>query len=548
MRVVPLFLTALWLFAQMPSRVAPGYDSILASRLRADLTFLSSDALEGRRSLERGSEVAIQWIASEFAKSGLIPLNGDSFLQPVPLIEYQADRTQTSLVVQHGGQSETFHAPDAIGNFPTETTVAGPLVFAGFGISAPELGYDDYAGIDVKGKVVLIFNHEPQETDANSIFNGKGNTRYNNNYAKVLNAGRHGAVAVLTTADPNHPSQGPARVQDQQGRRGGQPGQGRGQPQRPRIPTEALAEGGTTIPSFTVSAKLAADLFAAAGKTPADVQTAIDTKPSPMSFAVPNTRVELHAVVAERRQANSYNVAGLLEGSDPALKAETIVFSGHFDHDGIAPNGIFHGADDNGSGTVGVVELARAFAMNPVKPRRSLLFIVFAAEERGLLGSYYYVAHPLRPLDTTRAEINFDMIGRNEAPTGRGGTPQSEISPDTSNELGLIGTHYSPDYRAVVERANQTVGLKLNYKWDLDSTQQVLFRSDQYPFLLHDIPAVWWFTGFHPDYHQITDTVEKINFEKMTKVLKLAYLSGFEFADSPTPPKLEPKAKARGAE
>jgi len=542
-----LFLTALWLFAQAPSRVATGYDSIQASRLKADLTFLSSDALEGRRSLERGSEVAIQWIASEFAKSGLMPLVGDSFLQPVPIIEYQADRTQTSLVVQHGGQSETFHAPDATGNFPTETTVAGPVVFAGFGISAPELGYDDYAGIDVKGKVVLIFNHEPQESDADSIFNGKGNTRYNNNYAKVLNAQRHGAVAVLTTADPNHPIQ----MSIGSTQRGLSAQQVAAQPRAParrRIPTEALAEGGTAIPSFTISAKLASDLFAAAGKTPEAVQASIDSKPSPMSFAVPNTRVELHAVVAERRQANSYNVAGLLEGSDPALKAETIVFSGHFDHDGIAPNGIFHGADDNGSGTVGVVELARAYSMNPAKPRRSILFIVFAAEERGLLGSYYYVAHPLRPLETTRAEINFDMIGRNEAVTGRGGTPQSEISPDTSNELGLIGTHYSPDYRAVVEYANQTVGLRLNYKWDLDSTQQVLFRSDQYPFLLHDIPAVWWFTGFHPDYHQITDTVEKINFEKMTKILRLAYLSGFEFADAPKPPKLEPKAKARGAE
>jgi hypothetical protein len=551
-RVLPLFLTALWLCAQMPSRVATGYDSIQTSRLKADLTFLSSDALEGRRSLERGSEVAIQWIASEFAKAGLKPLNGDSFLQTVPLIEYQADRAQTSLTVQHGEKSETFHAPDATGNFPTETTLAGEVVFAGFGISAPELGYDDYAGIDVKGKVVLIFNHEPQEADANSIFNGKGNSRYNNAYAKVLNAQRHGAVAMLTTTDPNHSGQGAGRAQGQQGGRGAQQqaagqGQGRAQQQRPRIPTEALAEGGTAIPSFTISAKLAADLFAAAGKTPAEVQTAIDSKPSPMSFAVPNTRVELHTAVAERRQADSYNVAGLLEGSDPALKAETIVFSGHFDHDGIGPNGIFHGADDNGTGTVGVVELARAFCMNPVKPRRSILFIVFAAEERGLLGSYYYVAHPLRPLGTTRAEINFDMIGRNEAVTGRGGTPQSEISPDTSNELGLIGTHYSPDYRAVVERANEYVGLKLNYKWDLDSTQQVLFRSDQYPFLMHDIPGVWWFTGFHPDYHQITDTVEKINFEKMTKILKLAYLSGFDFADSLKPPKLDPKAMASQA-
>ena len=261
-----------------------------------------------------------------------------------------------------------------------------------------------------------------------------------------------------------------------------------------------------------------------------------------MSFEVPDTRAELRPVLSDRRRANSYNVVGLLEGSDPTLRAETVIFSGHFDHDGSGPLGILHGADDNGSGTAGVVELARAFALNRVKPKRSLVFIVFAAEERGLLGAYYYVSHPLRPLATTRAEINFDMIGRNEAADPR---VQTEISPDTSNELGLIGTHYSPDYRAVVERANEMVGLKLNYKWDRDASNQVLFRSDQYPFLQRDVPAVWWFTGFHPDYHQVTDTVEKINFEKMAKILKLAYASGFEFADSPNVPKLVGKAMSR---
>src|SRR5205807_2584242 len=144
------------------------------------------DALEGWRSLERGSEVAIQWIASEFAKSGLKPLAGGSYLQSVPIVEYTVDREKTSLVVQVGGKSETLHAPDAIGNFSNETAVAGPVVFAGYGIIAPGLGYDDYAGIDAKGKVVLIFNHEPQEFDDASIFNGRANTRYNNATYKAL--------------------------------------------------------------------------------------------------------------------------------------------------------------------------------------------------------------------------------------------------------------------------------------------------------------------------------------------------------------------------
>jgi hypothetical protein len=532
MRNTTIFLIAALACAQMPtrSRMGTGFDAIQTARIKADLTFLASDALEGRRSLERSSEVAIQWIASEFSKAGLKPLVGDSYLQPVPLIEFTADREKTSLTVQVGGAAHTYHAPDVTSNYSTEVTVSGPVVFAGYGISAPELGYDDYAGIDAKGKVVIIFNHEPQEFDNNSIFNGTGNTRYTNATYKALNAVRHGAAAILSMADPNHP---PA---DGAGRGG------RGAQNRPRIPTEALVEGGPSIPSFVISAQVAADLFAAAGKKPADVQTAIDAKPAPMSFAIPGASVELHPVLSERRVANSYNVAGLLEGSDPALKAETIVYSGHFDHDGVGPAGILHGADDNGSGTVGVVELARAFAANPAKPKRSILFIVFAAEERGLLGAYYYVAHPLRPLATTRAQINFDMIGRNETADPR---VRTEISPDTSNELGLIGTHYSPDYRAVVERANELVGLKLNYKWDRDATNQVLFRSDQYPFLQHDIPAIWWFTGFHPDYHQVTDTVEKINFEKMTKILKLAYVAGFDFADSTAVPKLVGKAMAR---
>jgi hypothetical protein len=406
--------------------------------------------------------------------------------------------------------------------------VSGPVVFAGYGITAPELNYDDYARIDAKGKIVLIFNHEPQEMDANSIFNGRGNTRYANNYAKVLNAQRHGAVGVLSMPDPNHPA-AVARLQTSASSQ--------------RIPSEALAEGGAAIPMFTIPARVAAGFFSAARKKAADVQKAIDADATPASFDVPDTQAELRPVVAERRRADSYNVAGLLEGSDPQLRSETVIFTAHYDHNGTGPQGVYHGADDNGSGTVGVVELARAFTKNPEKPKRSLLFLVFAAEERGLLGSHYYVVHPLRPLAGTVAQIDFDMIGRNETQRNPN-VPEPEISPDTSNELGLIGTHYSPDYRAAVERENEFVGLKLNYKWDHDAAQQILFRSDQYPFLLHDIPAVWWFTGFHPDYHQVTDTVEKINFAKLTKILKLAYLTGFEFADSAAPPKVNLKAKA----
>ena len=268
---------------------------------------------------------------------------------------------------------------------------------------------------------------------------------------------------------------------------------------------------------------------------PGELQTAIDRSGKPQSRALPNAPVELRIVNAERRRALTANVIGMLEGSDPELRKETIVFSAHYDHDGASDSAIFPGADDNGSGTVGVVELARAFAGASRRPKRTLLFAVFAAEERGLLGSYYYAAHPLRPLETTRAVINFDMIGRNETPSA-----QTEglisIDADTTNELNLIGTINSPDYREVVEAANRRVGLKLNYKWDRDAALNIFQRSDQYPFALHDIPAVWWFTGFHPDYHQSSDTVEKINFVKMEKIVRLAYLAGQALADGKSSP------------
>jgi len=526
MRKLSLFFAAMLACAQPPARLAPGYDSIGTPRLKADLTFLSSEALDGRLSLSRGSEVAIQWIASEFAKAGLKPAAGDSFLQPVPLIEFTPDRQLTTLSIARDGQpAETFHAPNAMSNFPNDVSLGGEVVFAGYGITAPELNYDDYAGINARGRIVLIFNHEPQENNAASVFNGIGNTRYANNNYKLFNAQRHGAIAVLTMPDPNH--QGPQR---------------RVTAATARLSPQALADGGPAIPLFTVGALVSDALFAAVGKRSMEVQHAIDAKAAPASFEIPGVRVDLHTATATRRRGTSFNVVGWIEGSDPLLKDETIVFSGHFDHDGSGPAGVYQGADDNGSGTVGVVALAHAFAANPVKPKRSLLFIVFAAEERGLLGSYYYASHPLRPLATTRAQINFDMIGRNEAADPRVIT---DISADTTNQLGLIGTDYSPDYRETVERQNKTVGLNLTYKWDLDSFNGILFRSDQYPFLLHDVPAIWWFTGFHPDYHQVTDTVEKINFDKMAKILKLAYLSGFEFADEAHPPRLEPRAKAK---
>ena len=534
----------------IPSNELPGFQAIQQPDLRRDLTYISSKELGGRMSLQPGDDLAIQWIASQFAKAGLEPPVTDasgkrSYLQPISLIEYRPDRAASTITLTRGGETTVWHAPDAFGAYKHAVDITAPVIFAGFGITAPELGYDDYASIDAHGKIVLLFDHEPQEDDPRSIFNGTGNTRYATTRVKVLNAQAHGAAAVVIVAEPNRKhltnAERAARI-------------GSSVVRPVPLPLQAIEEDEVHIPSALVLDAIAAELFSTSGVTPAAAQSAIDDQLKPQSRALPDTTLTLHLRNISERNGVTNNVAGLLKGADPRLAPETILITAHHDHDGMAPcqdpvhppvstppdpdpcPQIWHGADDNGSGTVGVVALARAFAANPVRPKRSILFVVFASEERGLLGAYWMAAHPLRPLATTRAQINFDMIGRDEA-----ASPQTNglitIPSDTTNRLNLIGALYSPDYDQTVKDENKAVGLILDDRFDHESALNVFFRSDQFPFVLHNIPAFWWFTGFHPDYHHTTDTVDKIDFPKMQKILDLAYLTAWRFGNEPRPPR-----------
>ncbi|HXP66322.1 MAG TPA: M20/M25/M40 family metallo-hydrolase [Steroidobacteraceae bacterium] len=513
--------------ADIPAAERTGFQHLRAVDLKADLYFLASDPLQGRLSLQPGDDAATQWVAAEFAKSGLEPAVGrSSYLQAVPLVEYRGDRGASFLKLQRAAKAAEWRAPDLIGGFQDDIEVSSSLVFAGYGISAPGLRYDDYRGIDAHGKIVLVFEHEPQETDPRSVFNGTGNTRYATNRVKALNAQAHGAVALLVMAEPNrkHPSN-----LERVNRIGGSIT--RSVP----LPAQVIVNDDLQIPVFTVSDAVAAELLAGAGSAPQALQTAIDEDLSNHSIALPDSLVTLHVENKSRVSGVTYNVAGLLPGSDPTLAEETIIISGHHDHDGAAPGAagnldIWRGADDNGSGTVGVVALAHAFAANPTRPRRSILFVVFAAEERGLLGSYYMAAHPLRPLATTRAMINFDMIGRDEAKSEQT-DGLIEVPANTSNRLNLIGAAYSPDFKSTVVTANRAIGLDLDDRFDHENALNTFFRSDQFPFVLHDIPAFWFFTGFHPDYHHTTDTADKIDYPKMLKILQLSYLSAWQFAN-----------------
>jgi hypothetical protein len=520
----------------LPAAAKAGYATISESDLRADLTFIASDALQGRMSLQPGDEASVQWVAAEFAKAGLQPgaVGADgrpSFFQPVPLVEYRAASAVNTLTLQAGGETKSWKAPDFLGGYREDVDIAAPLAFAGYGVTAPGVGYDDYRGLDARGRIVVVFEHEPQENDAKSRFGGTGNTRHATNRVKALNAQAHGAVALVVVAEPNrkHPSN-----IERVNRIGGSA------KRVPPLPSQALVDDELHIPVLTVSDAVGAALLAGAGASPQELQAAIDRDLTPQGRAIPGATVRLHLENTVRTRGASANVVGLLPGSDPRLAAETVILSAHHDHDGFNGPEIWHGADDNGSGTVGVVELARAFMANAskgkgVRPKRSILFVVFAAEERGLLGSYYMAMHPLRPLATTRAMINFDMIGRNEAASEQT-NGLIEIPADTTNRLNVIGGGYSPDLDRTITQANKGIGLDLDHRFDRENALNVFFRSDQFPFVLKDVPAVWFNTGFHPDYHHTTDTADKINYVKMARIVRLAYLSAWKLADGTTTP------------
>lgn len=487
-------------------------------RMLADLEFLTSPPLQGRASLDRGADAAAWFLAAEMRKAGLKPAAGSSYMQEFRLVPVRVDRDRSSVTVRRNGSERAFNAgsvffPDPLREVNLQSL---DLVFAGYGITAPEFGYDDYAGIDVKGKAVLVFDHEPDEDNPESVFHGTGFTLHGNTWTKTWNAERHGAAALLVVSQPVNKHRSAPR-----------------NPNRANAPAQGLSPSELGIPRFFVPLEAADAALEVAGKSAAALQTQIDRSTKPASIALPGVKVSLRAANTNKAAQPSLNVAGLLPGRDPKLREETIIVCAHYDHLGFQNGVLYPGANDNGSGVVVMLEAARVLAREPVE--RSVLFLALGSEEQLMLGSYYYVDNPLRPLETTRAVINIDMIGRNEEHT-----PESEgaypITGGRSDQLNLVGAAFSPDLAALIEREAGRVGMTLSDKFDRDSSMRALFRCDHLPFLQKGIPAIWLFSGFHPGYHEPVDTIELLDFDKMEKVVELTVASVRTLASGATKP------------
>ncbi len=517
--LLPLF--AVVLLAQHARQAA---ELIQPNDLQGDIAFLASDDLKGRNSGSAEDRIATDYIASEFMRLGLKPVgDGGTYFQNIDINTADPDLEHTTFTAKIAGVEHAFRVmiPHAFSNnddyspWPWQSlhpaSACGAIVFAGYGINAPEYGYNDFAGIDVKGKVVLVLGGEPQASDANSKFMGTLDTYHAFNWEKLEELRRRGAAGVLLVRD---------RVQRQfKPTHAGSPRASGGH--------FALAGQMWDILTFEISRDVADQLLAPSGKTTDALQAEIDRTLRPDSVEVSESSACMAKAFHNLETYKGRNVVALLEGSDPNLKSQAIVVTAHHDHMGMANGHIYNGADDNASGVAGLLGIATAFQRGKVHPKRSVLFIAYDGEERGLLGSYYYVTHPIIRLDQTVASINMDQIGRNE---NDGNWP---VPPDGNvNRVNVLGTRYNPGLREVIDHENNRVGLKLDYKMDVVDPDSLWSRSDHYWFATLHIPQVEFVTGLHPDYHTDHDTWDRINYPKMTKIVRLVFLSINELASS----------------
>ncbi len=463
-----------------------------------DIKFLASPELRGRGTGSPELEKAAAYLERNYRQLGIKPA-GKSYLQPFPVTTDAALGKANRFQFTENGHATTLHFPGEFVpfNFSETGPLSGAVVFAGYGITAPEYSYDDYAGLDVKGKIVLVMRHEPQESDPKSVFEGKTLTQHAQFAAKATNAKLHGASGVILVADrANHPGEA-----DQLEKFGVTAG-----------PTNAR------IPFVQVTEARVEKWFSDAGKNLEKIEGDIDKDLKPQSFAFPDT-IHVDANLDVQRAVKTvHNVAAMLPGQTD----EYVIIGAHYDHLGLggqyslAPSqtGTIHpGADDNASGTAGVMELARFFAKQP-RQKRGILFLNFAGEEQGLLGSAYYADHPLLPLAKAVTMINLDMIGRMR-----------------DNKLYVGGSASGSNLKATLEKVIPTSGLKVDYSGGPSEGS-----SDHTSFTAHQVPALFFFSGLHGDYHKPSDTWDKIDAPAAARLLALVAEVAQSLRDTPERP------------
>jgi hypothetical protein len=517
-------LLALTSPTQAVQEATPQEDVQSAADIHAHMAFLASDLLRGREAGTADFDIAAAYVASQMEQLGLKPLGGDgkSYLQPVPLLAYRA-ADQGSLVLKdaRGKDERLKFGEDYLvrgSPFGAAVKMSAPMVFAGFGVVAPEHGRDDYAGLDVRGKIVLLVSGAPKN------YQTEERAYYGNGRTKAAVALAHGAIGTLNldtlTGEKLYPFPNTVRQYQSWGVVW-RDGQG-----KPFIPSP--------IPSLAViSVAGAAKLFAGAPQSAAAILAAAETPQGAIQgFDLPRSLdATLHS---ELKEIHSENLVGLLEGSDPKLKEEVVVLSAHLDHLGITPpvegDSINNGALDNAAGVATTLEVAKLFRAHGNAPKRSLLFLIDTAEEKGLVGAEYFAHNPTVPAKSIVADVDLDMpiLTYEFTDVVAFGADRSSIGPSVRSAAGRMNVNLSPDPMP---------------------DEGIFTRSDHYRFVEQGVPAVFLITGFANGgeaaftdfmahhYHKPSDDMNlPLRFDVGAKFARLNYEITRELADSPVKP------------
>lgn len=548
--------------AGLGAQRAPANDPIAAADLKEWLAFIASDQLEGRQVYTEGLGLAAAYIAHHLAEWGVKP-GGDNgtYFQSVKVTGVRTT-SRSSVTVDVNGRTRTFTDGEGI-TFPRnmggKQVVHGKQVlFAGYGLQVPAADIDDYAAAGPKGKVVVYMGQGPSALPAgsNRLLTARGRNALEKGAIAVISPAPGGGGRGRQGAAPPAPVAGAAPASRGRGR-GAQPDNGDFVTvQRYDLPV---------APAVTAEDEFLEFLFSGSDVTYAELkERAAKGEPLP-AFALDGVTLTFNvdADYAVVRTRLTRNVVGIVPGSDPQLSDTYVGFGAHYDHSGYRETGppaggganpggcvgqvrpeprpgdiINNGADDDGSGTVALMGVAKAFAQGP-KPKRSLLFVWHSAEESGLQGSRFNADYPAVPNEKIVAMLNVDMVGRNRCD-----------QPSEANSVYLVGSdRISTELHNLSEDANASLEapLKLDYELNDPADPESLYtRSDHYSYALKGIPVIFYTTGLHKDYHWVTDEVDKIEFDKMARIARLIHATGLRLANLDRPPARDNKGPRAG--
>ncbi len=494
-------------------------ETITAAQLKDYLYFVASDEMEGRNTPSRGLDLTAKFMATMLSRWGFKPAGDDgTFYQKMALVRNQVNPEKAQLEIN--GQ-KMIYGTDFLADAVSSRTDA-PLVFGGNGWFVKSKNIDPLKDVDARGKTVVVYSDNlPRGMSFSDLAaSGKRGEDWADpqTYAK-----QKGAVGLIIVSTPTiQAGWENLRQFREQG----------------RLSVEKLRDssGGEPLPTIYLTDKAGEALLNGEASNFTQIKQNFQSNAPMNAFNFSTNKKVNFSVDAKKDITMTQNVVALWEGSDPQLKAEMVAVGAHYDHDGIKPNAkgedkIWNGADDDGSGTVAVLAIAEALANSPKKPKRSILLVWHAGEEKGLWGSEYFNKFPTVNIKNVVAQLNIDMIGRSKK---AGDTNPKNKDLSSESEVYVIGSQMMSTKLGEVTKSVNDSFLKLNYNYKYDDpkdTNRFFFRSDHFNYAVNGIPIIFWFDGVHEDYHQASDHADKIDYQKMEKISRTILLTMWEIAD-----------------